>query len=82
MLKYNKIHIIEIYAVILSVVLHGCETWFLIFREEHRLKAFKNTVLSKIDGPKRKEITGGWRKPYTEELPDLYSPPDVIKVMK
>jgi len=49
-----------------SVVLHGCETWFLIFREQHRLKAFKDRVLRKMDGPKMKEVTEGWRKPNTE----------------
>jgi hypothetical protein len=43
-----------------------CETWFLIFREEHRLKAFKNRVPRKVDGPKMKEVTEGWRKPNTE----------------
>jgi hypothetical protein len=47
-------------------VLHRCETWFLTFREEHRLKAFTNRVLTKIDGPKRKEVTEGWRKPNNE----------------
>jgi hypothetical protein len=59
-------------------VLHRCETWFLILR----LRAFKNMVLRKIGGPKTKEVTGSSRKPNTEEPPDLYSPPDVIKVMK
>jgi len=40
--------------------------WFPIFREEHRLKAFNNRVLRKIDGPKRKEVTEGSRKPNPE----------------
>jgi hypothetical protein len=45
-------------SIILPFVLHGCETWFLTVREEHRLCVFKNRVLRKIFGPKRDEITG------------------------
>jgi hypothetical protein len=32
-------------TIIWSVVLHGCETWSLILREEHRLRVFENRVL-------------------------------------
>jgi hypothetical protein len=35
-------------AVILPVVLYGCETWFLTLSEEHRLRVFENTVLRRI----------------------------------
>jgi hypothetical protein len=41
------------------VVLYGCETWFLILREEHRLKVFENRVLRRIFGPKRDEMMKG-----------------------
>jgi hypothetical protein len=52
---------IEIYkTVILPVVLYGCKTWSLTLREEHRLRAFENRVLSRIFGPKREE-DGLWR---------------------
>jgi len=34
---------------------------------------FDNRVLRKIFGPKREELTGKWRKLYTEELGDVYS---------
>jgi hypothetical protein len=44
------------------VVLYGCETWSLTLREEHRLRVFENRVLRRIFGPKRNEVTGGWRK--------------------
>jgi hypothetical protein len=65
---------IRIYiTIILSVVLYGCETWPLTFREEHRLRVLKNTVLRRIFGPKRDEVTGGWRKLHNEELHDLYN---------
>jgi hypothetical protein len=39
----------------LPVVLYGCETWSLTFREEHRLKVFENSEFRKIFGPKRDE---------------------------
>jgi hypothetical protein len=32
------------------VVLHGCETWSLTLREEHRLRVFENRVLRRIFG--------------------------------
>jgi hypothetical protein len=37
-------------------------TWSLTLREEHRLKVFENSVLRRIFGPKRDEVTGEWRK--------------------
>jgi hypothetical protein len=53
---------IRIYnTIILPVVLYGCETWPLTLREEHRLRVFENRVLRRIFGPKRDEVTGGWR---------------------
>jgi hypothetical protein len=41
-------------------------------REERRLRVFENSVLRKIFGPKRDEVTGGWRKVQNEEFNDLY----------
>jgi hypothetical protein len=40
-------------------------------REEQRLRVFENKVLRMIFGPKRDEVTGGWRKLHNEELRDL-----------
>jgi len=37
-------------------------------REERRLRLFENSVLRRIFGPKRDEVTGEWRKLYNEEL--------------
>jgi hypothetical protein len=45
-------------TIILPVVLHGCESWSLTFREECRLMAFENRVLSRIFGPKKDKVTG------------------------
>ena len=67
--------------VILPLVLFGCETWSLTLREERRLRAFDNMVLTTIFGPKRDEVTGEWRKLHNEELNDLYSP-NIVRVIK
>jgi hypothetical protein len=69
-------------TIILPVVLYGCENWSLILREEHRLRVFENRVLSRIFGPKRDEVKGEWRKLHNEELNDLYSSPNIIRVVK
>jgi hypothetical protein len=41
--------------MIFSVVLYGCETWSLTFREKHRLRVVENRVLRRVFGPKRDE---------------------------
>jgi hypothetical protein len=56
LLKNVKIKIYK--TIILPVVLHGCETWSLTLREEHRLRVFENRVLRRIFGPKRIEMMG------------------------
>jgi hypothetical protein len=52
--------------LILPLVFHGCETWSLTIREEHRLRAFENRVLRRIFGPRRDEVTGEWRKLHND----------------
>ena len=69
-------------TIILPVVLYGCETWSLTFREEHRLRVFENKVLRRIFGAKRDEITGEWRKLHNAELHALYSSPNIIRNLK
>jgi hypothetical protein len=64
------------------VVQYGCDTWSLTLREEHRLRIFENRVFRRIFGPKRDEVTGGWRKLHNEELHNLYSSPCIIRVVK
>jgi len=49
---------IKIYTtIILPVVLYGCETWSLTFREERRLRVFEKRVLRRVFGPKTDEVT-------------------------
>jgi hypothetical protein len=41
-----------------------------------------NRVLRRIFGPKRDEVTGGWRKLHNEELHNMYSSPSIIRMIK
>jgi hypothetical protein len=43
---------------------------------------FENRVLRRIFGPKRNEVTGGWRKLHNEELHNLYSSPNIMRIIK
>jgi hypothetical protein len=78
--KNTKIKIYR--TVILPLVLCGCETWSVTLREERRLRVFENRVLRGIFGSKRDEVTGEWRRLHDEELNDLYSSPNIIRVIK
>jgi hypothetical protein len=49
--------------------------------EEHSLRVFENRVLRKIFGPKREE-DGSWRKLHNDELHNLYSSPNIVRVIK
>jgi len=74
---------IKIYRnIILPVVLYGCETWSLTLREERRLRVFENRVLRRIFGSKRDKVTGEWRKLHNEKLNNLYSSPNIVRVIK
>ena len=74
---------IKIYrTVILPVVLYGCETWPLTLREERKLRMFKNRVWRRIFGPRRDEVMGEWRRLHNKELNDLYSSPNIVRLIK
>jgi hypothetical protein len=53
-----------------------------MLREEQILRVFVNRALRGIMGPKRDEVTGGWKKLHSEELHNLYSSPNIIRVFK
>ena len=66
----------------MPVVLYGCESWSLTLREEHRLRVSENRVLRRTFRPKRDEVTGEWRKLHNEELNNLNSSPNIVRVIK
>jgi hypothetical protein len=50
--RSNKLKVSKYRTIIWAVVLYGCETWSLTFREECRLRVFENRVLRRIFGPR------------------------------
>jgi hypothetical protein len=69
-------------TVILPVVLYGCETLSLKLKKDHRLRVLENRVLRIIFGTKRDEVTGSWRNLFNEEIHNLYSSPNIIRIIK
>ena len=51
-------------------------------REERKLRVFENMVLRRIFGPRSDKVTGEWRRLHNEELNDLYSSPNIVRVIK
>ena len=49
---------------------------------ERRLRVFENRVLRNIFVPMGDEVTREWRKLHNEELNDLYSTPNIVRVTK
>jgi len=51
-------------------------------RKERKLRVFENMVLRRIFGPRRGEVTEEWWRLHNEELNDLYSSPNIVRVIK
>ena len=66
----------------MPIVLYGCETWSLTLWKERKLRVFESVVLRRIFGPRRDEVTGERRRLNNEELNDLYSSPNIVRVIK
>jgi len=49
--------------------------------EGRKLRVFENMVLRRIFGPRRDEVTGEWRRLHNEELNDLYSSHNIVRVI-
>jgi hypothetical protein len=74
----SKNLLIRIYeTIILPVVLYGCETWF-----NTPVRVSENRVLRTVFGPKRQEVAGGWRRLHNEELHNLYTSSNIIRMIK
>jgi hypothetical protein len=65
---------IQTLAIILPVVLYGCEIWSFIVREEHRFIMFEKRMLRRIFRPNGEEVTGQ----HNDELRNLHS---IIKII-
>jgi len=51
-------------------------------REEKKLRVFENMVLRRMFGLRRDEVTGEWSRLHNAELNDLYSSPNIVRVIK
>jgi hypothetical protein len=54
----------------------------LTLREDQTLRVFEINVLKRIFGWKSDEVKGDWRKLHNQELPNLYSSPSIIRMIK
>jgi hypothetical protein len=54
----------------------------LMLRKGYKVRVSENRVLKKMYRPARNEIIGEWRRMHKEKLHDLYSSPNITRVMK
>jgi hypothetical protein len=73
---------ISVDKLVLPDVLDGHETLSLTLREECTLRVFGNRVLKRTFGPKKEDVTGDWRELHNEELRNLYSLENIVRIME
>ena len=56
-------------------------TWSLTLREERSLRVSEDRVRRRIFGPRREEVIGEYRKLHNEEMNNLYSSPNILRVI-
>jgi len=81
-IKQRKLYVFIYDLLILPVVLYGCKTWSLTLREERKLRVSENVVLRRIFGYRREEVTGEWWRLHNESLNELYSSPNIVRVIQ
>ena len=74
---YKAFSFITFFRVLLVPFFYGCRFCMLFFN-------FLNYVffLRRTFGPRRDEVTGEWRRLHNEELNDLNSSPNIVRVIK
>ena len=77
---HNTILLMNISRKTLVVIVF--EAWSPTLREERKLRVFENMVLRRIFGPRRVEEPGERMRLHNEELNDLYSSPNIVRVIK
>jgi hypothetical protein len=55
---------------------------FVKLREKRGLRVFENRVLRRIFGPQKDEVTEEWKRPNIMQVYDLYSSPNIIRLIK
>jgi hypothetical protein len=60
----------------------GVKLGLLTSMEEHKLSVFKNNVTKGTTGLKRDELVEGWSKLHNEEPHNLYSLPNILRMIK
>jgi hypothetical protein len=81
--KWYSLCLRKVYALYIPpCVVYEFENWSLTLREKHRLRVFVNRVLRRIFGLKRNEVMKDWRKLHNEELHNLYTLPNIIRMIK
>jgi hypothetical protein len=63
-------------------VLYGYKTLSVTWKEERRLRVFKNRVMRRIFGPKSDDVTWEWKRLHNKEFHALYSSPNIIHLVK
>jgi hypothetical protein len=69
-LTYSLDHDLHVFTLLVSI------------HQRRRLRVFENRVLRRILGPKWDEVTREWKKLHNEELNNLYSSPNIVRVIK
>ena len=73
----------RIYAhIVINVNKYGNRYFCQLLRGGRKLRVFENMVLRRIFGPRRDEVKGEWRRLHNEEINDLYSSPNIVRVIK
>jgi hypothetical protein len=52
------------------------------FKGGNKSRGVENRALRRLFGPKREEVAGDWRKLHNEELHNLHSSPNIVRVIK